>query len=221
MNSIYCICSGCNNPQNVNRLPNALNARIPNATLNQLLTGDLVSSCYVCDVCLDENVIGADISDCDVTPCLTHSCNFVATRSSTTGPSQCDGGWHFTSGCILSREPAQVDMTLMYYIRSKTVVIYQMEATCLSDNCNNFTTFKQLKDAVTVDPDLSCLLNDTSSSTTFSSTLSTTIGTGSTVSTTANTGPTTTTNPPSSAGQVFIDTKFFILAIFSFYIIKF
>jgi hypothetical protein len=216
MNSIYCICSGCNNPQNVNRLPNALNARIPNETLNRLLTGDLVSSCYVCNnVCLDENLIGADISDCDLTPCPSHSCNFVATRSSTTGPSQCDGGWRFTSGCIPSREPAQVDMTLMYYIRSKTVVTYQMEATCLSDNCNNFTTFQQLKDAVTVDPDLSCLLNDTSSSTTFSSTSSTTIGTGSTTSS----GGTTTA--PSSAGQVCIDTKSFILTFFSFYIIKF
>jgi hypothetical protein len=186
--------SGCNNPQNVNRIPNALNARIQNATLNRLLTGDLDNSCYSCDICLDENIIGADISDCDIVPCPNHACNFVATRSPTTGPAQCDGGWHFTSSCILSREPAQVDMTLMYYINSKTIVLYQMEATCLSDNCNNFTTFKQLKDDITVQPNLSCLINDTMPSTLSSTISSTTTSTRTSISTTSGTSSTTTTS---------------------------
>jgi len=174
-----------------------LNARIPNEILNPLLLGDLRSTCYQCDRCLDENVIGTNMSDCELIPCPNYACNFVATRSSTTSIGQCNSGWHFNSGCPPSTEPAQVDMTLMYYIRSKTVVIYQMEATCLSDNCNNFTTFKQLKDAITVDPDLSCLINDASSSTTS--------------------GPITTTLG-SSAEQILMNRKLFILIIFSIYI---
>jgi hypothetical protein len=114
------------------------------------------------------------MSACTLQSCSSYSCNFVATRSSTTSIAQCGNAWHFASGCIPSRESAQVDMTLMYYIRSQTTVLYEMTAICLSDNCNNFTTFIQLKNALTANPDLSCLINDTSSSTTSSSTISTT-----------------------------------------------
>jgi hypothetical protein len=211
-----------------------LNARIPDATLEQLLTGNLYNSCYRCDICLDENVSNTNMSNCEFISCPNYSCNFVARRGSTTGLAQCNSGWHFSSNCILSREPAQVDMTIMYYIRSKTIVLYQMVAICLSDNCNNITTFQQLKDAVTVDPDLSCLIDDTSSSTTYSSTSSTTTITGSTVTTsstgsivttsstgsivtTSSTGSTTTTQG-SSAEKVYMNTKLFILIFFSFYI---
>lgn len=66
-----CDTPGCNDPQIVNRLPNALNARIPNETLNRLLTGDLDSSCYVCDACLDEDVTMNDMSDCEFTASST------------------------------------------------------------------------------------------------------------------------------------------------------
>lgn len=196
-------CSGCNDPQNVNRLPNALNARIPDATLNQLLTGDVDSSCYSCNLCVNDDVPSTDMSDCGYTPCPQHSCNLVATRVATTGPVQCDGGWHFTSGCIQSREPAQVEMTVMHYIRSNTTVIYQMEAICNSDNCNNLMTFKGLKDALKVDPDLTCLsasnttttssssTSTTTSSSTNSSASSTTPATATATSTTGGTGPTT------------------------------
>jgi hypothetical protein len=182
-----------------------LNARISNEILNRLLIGELDSSCYQCDICLDEDFVDTNMSNCGLTPCPNYSCNFVATRSSPTSTAQCNNGWHFTSGCILSRELAQVDMTLMYYIRSKTTVLYQMEAICLSDNCNNISIFKQLKDAITVDPDLSCLINETSSTTT------------STVSTTSNPSMTTTTSS-SSAKRILINRKLFILIIVSIYI---
>jgi cobalamin biosynthesis Mg chelatase CobN len=114
------------------------------------------------------------------------------------GPAECDEGWHFRSSCILSREPAQVDMTLMYYLRSKTIVLYQMEATCLSDNCNNFTTFKQLKEAITVDPNLSCFINDTLPVTLSSTTPPTTTITGTSTSTATPTGVTTSTSSTST-----------------------
>ncbi|CAF0794401.1 unnamed protein product [Adineta ricciae] len=234
-----CDTPGCNNPQYVNSLPNALNARIPNETLDRLLTGTLDSSCYVCDECLDEDVSMTNMSSCQQTLCPQHTCNFVATRSSTTGPAQCDGGWHFTSGCILSNEPAQVQMSIMYYIRSKTKVIYQLEATCHSDNCNNFTTFRQLKNDVTVDPDLTCLTSITTttslstSSVSTSSTSSSSTATGSTSTTTrtsssgggststSTSASTSTTSAPSSAKQVLINVKFIILTFLSLYIIKF
>ncbi|CAF0735136.1 unnamed protein product [Rotaria sordida] len=208
-----CDTNGCNNPENVNRLPNALNIRIPNATLNRLLTGELDNSCYLCNTCLDTDVTGTDMSACSVTPCPNHACNFVATRNSTTSLGQCSSGWHFTSGCILSREPAQVDMTLIYYIRSKTSFLYQMAAVCLNDNCNNFTTFKQLKDAVTVDPDLTCLLDNTSSSTTSTSILPT-ITSSRTSSSTVTQISTTTSS--SSTEQIFINIKLFIFIVFFF-----
>ena len=222
---------GCNNPINVNRLPNAMNARIPNETLNRLLTGGFISNCYRCDICLDEDVLNTDMTDCELLPCYNDACNFVATRSSTTGPAECDGGWHFRSGCILSREPAQVDMTLMYYLGSKTTVIYQMEAICLSDSCNNFTTFRQLKNAVTVDPDLSCFINGTNPSTITPASSTAVTGTGSTssgasttatVSAATTTRGSTTTPTPSSGEQNFLNAKLFIFIIFFFfYIIKF
>jgi hypothetical protein len=201
---------GCNNPENINRLPNALNARIPNETLNRLLIGNIDSNCYRCNICLSDDIPETDISKCEITPCVNGACNFVATRGSPTSTAQCNSGWHFTSNCILPRESALVDMTLMYYIRSQTIVLYQMAAVCLGDNCNNITTFKQLKDAVTVDPDLSCLTNDTSSSTTT---------TTSTISTPSITSNPTTTTPSSSAEDIFINRKLFILIIlFSLYI---
>ncbi|CAF1010911.1 unnamed protein product [Adineta steineri] len=244
-----CNTSGCNNPQNVNSLPNALNARITDETLTRLLTGDLINTCYACNnLNLTENLLDTDMSKCQPTNCPQYSCNFVATRQS--------GGWRFSSGCILSRVPAQVDMTLMYYINSEKTVVYQMEATCLSDNCNTISTFKQLKDAIGVDPDLSCLANINTTSTTSTSTSSvspsgsssstttggpgvttTTTTGGPAVTTTTTRGPgvttttatggpgvttTTTAQPTTSSGeQDFLNTKLFILTIFSFYIIKF
>lgn len=63
-------------------------------------------------------------------------------------------------------------MTLMYYIDSNTLDLYEMEAICRSDNCNNFNTFVQLKNNITIDPDLSCLFPTTT--TTLASTTATT-----------------------------------------------
>ncbi|CAF0887313.1 unnamed protein product [Adineta steineri] len=184
-----CNTSGCNNPQNVNSLPNALNARIPNETLTRLLTGDLINTCYLCtNLPLTEDLLDTDMSKCPPTNCPQYSCNFVATRQS--------GGWRFSSGCILSRVPAQVDMTLMHYINSDKLVVYQMEATCLSNNCNTITTFKQLKDAITVDPDLSCLPNINTTSTTSTSTSSVSPSGSSSSTTTGGPGVTTTTGGP-------------------------
>lgn len=200
--------SDCNNPQNINRLPNALNARILDETLGQYLLGDLNTDCYQCNTCLDENNINTDMSSCASISCPNYACNFVATRGSNTSITLCNNEWHFTSGCILSRELAQVDMTLMYYIRSKTIALYQMETICRNDNCNSITTFKQLKDAITVDPDLSCLINDTSSSTTISTPTSTT-------TTSTSTLTTTTTISGSSSKQILIGMKLFIVVIFS------
>ncbi|CAF2797824.1 unnamed protein product [Rotaria sp. Silwood2] len=189
-----CDTSRCNNPEHVNGLPNALNIRIPNETLDHLLTGELDNNCYQCDTCLDSDVTNTNMSTCSMVACPNHACNFVATRNSSTSVAKCGGGWHFTSGCILSREYASVDMTLIYYIHSNTSFLYQMKAVCLNDNCNNFTTFRQLKDAVTVDPDLTCLLNNfTSISTTSRPTSSTASGTYSTTSSRSSTTPRTST----------------------------
>jgi hypothetical protein len=153
------------------------------------------------------------MSACDIIPCPNHACNFVATRSSTTSTPQCGTGWHFASGCTPSRESARIDMNIMYYIRSQTTVLYQMAAICLSDNCNNFTTFTQLKDAITVDPDLSCLIDDINSTTsTVSTTSSSTTAVTSTVSTTSTS--TTTTTLSSSVDYIFLNNKLFILIIF-------
>jgi len=152
------------------------------------------------------------MSNCGLTSCPNYACSFVATRSSPTSTAQCNNGWHFTSGCILSRELAQVDMTLMYYILSKTTVLYQMEAICLSDNCNNIMTFKELKDAITVDPDLSCLINETSSTTTSA------VSTTSSLPTTTSSPSMTTTTSSSYAKQILINRKLFILIIVSIYI---
>ncbi|CAF0845123.1 unnamed protein product [Rotaria sp. Silwood1] len=233
-----CDTSGCNNPEDVNRLPNALNIRIPNETLNRLLTGELDNNCYQCDTCLDTDVTSTDMSTCSFVPCPAHACNFVATRNSTTSLAQCGSGWHFTSGCILSKEPASVDMTLIYYIRSKTSFLYQMAAVCLNNNCNNITTFKQLKDAVTVDPDLTCLLDNKTTSTTPRPTVSTTTQTFSTISNTGSTSTrttngvttapgtsssvtqplSTTTTSGSSSTQSFMNTKIFIFIFFFLFI---
>ncbi|CAF3061980.1 unnamed protein product [Rotaria socialis] len=241
-----CDTDNCNHPEDVNRLPNALNARIPNATLERLLLGDLDSSCYVCDTCLDSDVTNTDMSNCTKEPCLNHACGFVATRNSPSSTKQCNAGWHYSSYCMGSREVAQVDMTLIYYIRSKSFYIYQMEAVCLRNDCNNMTTFKQLKDAVTVDPDLTCLIDSSNSSTTTSIrpvtsttarvTTSTAVG-GLTSTTTRQvtgtlTGPTTTqlstgsgittvsniqiTTTGSGPEQLFVNTKLFIFVIFFF-----
>ncbi|CAM4820527.1 unnamed protein product [Rotaria magnacalcarata] len=126
-----CDTNGCNEPGDVNRLPNALNARIPNATLERLLLGDLDNSCYVCNTCVDSDVTNTDMSNCTKQLCQSHACGFVATRNSPSSIAQCNAAWHYSSYCMGSREVAQVDMTLIYYIRSKSFYIYQMEAICL------------------------------------------------------------------------------------------
>ncbi|CAF1145059.1 unnamed protein product [Rotaria magnacalcarata] len=234
-----CDTNGCNEPGDVNRLPNALNARIPNATLERLLLGDLDNSCYVCNTCVDSDVTNTDMSNCTKQLCQSHACGFVATRNSPSSIAQCNAAWHYSSYCMGSREVAQVDMTLIYYIRSKSFYIYQMEAICLSNDCNNMTTFKQLKDAVTVDPDLTCLIDYSNSSTTTSIRPVTSTAAGGLTSTavggltstavggltsTATGGLTSTsTGSPEGSGseQIFINTKLFIFVIFSFYFIKF
>lgn len=157
----------------MNRLPDALNALIPDTTLNELLLGDVENTCYQCNTCFDENNPVVNMSACGTTACPDGSCNFVATRYSSSSTAQCGDTWHFTSGCIPSREPSQVDMTLMYYINSGTTKVYQMEAICHTDNCNNFNTFTQLKNALSIDPDLSCLVSSTIASSTHSSSTST------------------------------------------------
>ena len=138
------------------------------------------------------------MSDCHFVPCLNHACSFVATRVSGSSSAQCSGGWHFTSDCLLSEEPAQVDMTLMYYIRSNTSILYQMTSVCLTDNCNNISVFKELESSITVNPDLSCLI-DFNATTIFSSTTTTTTAITSTISTTMSTGSTTTTTTTTTA----------------------
>jgi hypothetical protein len=146
------------------------------------------------------------MSECVLENCLSRACRFIATRSTPTSTAQCGNTWHFTSSCNPSLEYAQVDMTLMYYIRSQTMFLYQMAAICLGDNCNNFATFLQLKNAITVDPDLSCLINDTTSSSTSTSI--------SPISTTTSISPISTTTPRSSADYILMNDKLFIFIIF-------
>ena len=160
---IFCF-SGCNDPKKINGLTDAWKPRISNAVLDRLLKGDIVSNCTRCTTCLGENFTGTEANSCVSEPCASHTCGFVATRVSSLNPQQCPSGWRFASFCIGSREPAQVDMTLMYYIQSKTSVVYQLEANCLSDNCNSPATFKQLKDAITVESNLDCLIGSSNSS---------------------------------------------------------
>lgn len=137
------------------------------------------------------------MSACTIEPCPNHACGFVATRDSPTSTAQCGTGWHFSSYCVGSREPAQIDMTLIYYIGSKTTYLYQMAAACLNNNCNNVTVFKQLKDAITIDPDLTCLIDYTNATTTTISSStrppSSTTTTGRSSSTTTRGASTTTT----------------------------
>ena len=141
------------------------------------------------------------MSNCEPSPCPNYACNFVATRNSPTSIAQCNTDWHFSSNCIRSKESAQVDMTLMYYLQSQAIVAYQIQAICLTNNCNNFTTFLQLKDAITVDPDLSCLVNDT---------FSTTTKTTSSKPTTTTTTTTTTSKSPGTSEGCLIKTNLFI-----------
>lgn len=203
---LFIVYSGCNDPRNVNRLPTELNARIPDSTLNQLLVGQVDSTCYRCDTCFDENAPSINMSACTVEYCTSSSCSFVATHGSITSIAQCGNSWFFTSGCISSLETAEVDMTLMYYLRSQNTVLYQMKAICHNNYCNSFSTFIQLKNAITIYPDLTCLINETSSSTTSSST----IPTGSTTS--ASTVSTTTSTSP--VDYILMNNKLFIIIIF-------
>ena len=190
--------SGCNDPKNINRLSDAWKPRIPTATLDRLLTGNIVSNCTRCSTCLDENFTGTEANGCVSELCASHACGFVATRASPLDPQQCQRGWRFASFCIGSREPAQVDMTLMYYLQSKKSVVYQLEAICLSDNCNSPATFKQLKDNITVESNLDCLLGNSNSSTTSTSTRPN----PSTPSGTTGTPISTTVTPTSAVGTI-------------------
>ena len=187
-------------------MPTALNARIPNATLDRLLTGDLISKCYTCSAYIDENNPDDPISGCVSENCPNHACWLLATRNSSGSANR----WRFRAGCLGSREAAEVDMSIMYYIRSQTTVIYQLRATCLTDNCNNFTTFQLLKADLTVVPDLTCFITSSNSSTigpttspteTGSSILSTSLGQTTII-------PTTT---PSSAQSLFLARHSFLV----------
>jgi hypothetical protein len=153
------------------------------------------------------------MSACILENCPTHACNFIATRNSPGSIAQCGTTWHFSSGCIPSREYAQVDMTMMYYIRSQTNFLYQMAGVCLSDNCNNFTTFLQLKNAITVDPDLSCLINSTTGSTITTP--------ASTIATTTPTSTIATTTQPSSVDRILMNKKLCIFFLFLYKTIKY
>ena len=172
---------------------------ISNEALNQSLLGEQINTCYQCDICVDANNPSVNMSACSTTPCSSYSCNFVATRHSPRSIEQCGNDWRFTSGCILSQEPAQVDMILMYYIDSNTVDLYEMQAICRSDNCNNVNTFVQLKNNITIDPDFSCLFPTTTTTST---------------STTSN--PTTATTSTNFADRIQMNGTLLILMIFLF-----
>ena len=177
---------------------------IPNTTLTQLLEGDLVGSCYTCNgICVDENNANGAMSNCQIEACPSHTCWFLASQNSPRNLSNCGNQWAFSSGCRQSADEAQVDMTLMYYIRTRMTVLNEMEAVCRNENCNNFTVFKQLKDAIRVNPNLNCLSN-IDNGTTIGSTMysgsSTSSGTARTSITTPGRTSTTTTGRPTGTG---------------------
>lgn len=168
---------------------------IPDQTLNQLLSGGPVITCYQCDICVDESNPSVNMSACGTTPCPGFSCSFVAARYSPRSVEQCGNNWRFNSFCIRSPESAQVDITLMYYINSNTLDLYEMEGICRGDKCNNFNTFLQLKSNITIDPDFSCLFSTTTDSSTTTS---------------------TSTTSPSFADSIHVNDKLLILMIFLF-----
>jgi hypothetical protein len=175
-----------------------LNARIPNETLDRLLLGDIVSKCYTCSKWIDENMINEYMDHCISEDCRNHACGLMVSRSNSSNGNIPNGNrWYFKGSCRSSREPASIDLTLIHYIRSKTSVIYQMEAVCLSDNCNNFSTFQQLKDALSIRPDLACLTTKDNTSTTVF-TLSSTVRT--------STWTATTTTSSNTAKKISLST---------------
>jgi len=108
--SYGCDTDNCNDPRYINRLPDALNVNIPNTTLSQLLEGDLVANCYVCNSCVDENNPTTAMDSCTIETCPSRTCWFLASQNSPRNLTICPNKWSFISGCRGAADPAQVDM---------------------------------------------------------------------------------------------------------------
>ncbi|CAF1468776.1 unnamed protein product, partial [Didymodactylos carnosus] len=185
-----CVFSGCNHPKIADRLPYALETHIPDNILDQYLDGVSNYQCWDCAKCVNDTVGIDNMSGCTKQYCLTNACSLVVSRN-TNNPT-CP--YTMRSKCYdLGYPPIHVNMTLVYYYNSDKKVIYTMDVICHKDNCNDYSTYKALENALSVNPDLACLdIGESTLATAMTAGTGTTRTPGTGTTATAGTGTTRT-----------------------------